>query len=207
MRVATHVETPVHPDAAFGALLDPRQVAACVPGLALTHAESGRWDYAVTLNVRRLVTRQQGTIEFRQVDRAARTAAIFISGSSGGTADVRVSVSGDRSDRCRIDLDVQLHLDRPLAELDSRAVQVAAHRLTLQVADNLVALNGVARSATVRPAETSTVADAHPLEAGHREVGARSLTTSMLVAAAVALLIWRWRGRATDLGRLFGGRG
>jgi carbon monoxide dehydrogenase subunit G len=83
------------PDAVWGLLTDPRRVARCLPGAAITNqVDEHTYAGTITVKVGPVAATYKGTMRFERLDAAARTAEIVAAGQDvrgKGGADMRMT--------------------------------------------------------------------------------------------------------------------
>ncbi|MGD2069464.1 MAG: SRPBCC family protein [Gemmatimonadota bacterium] len=89
-------DVPAPPDLVFALLVDPERVVVCLPGAALEESEDERTHRGtVTVKMGAVTVSYRGTMEFEEVDEAARRVRVKGTGrEKSGSGSARMTMTG-----------------------------------------------------------------------------------------------------------------
>lgn len=208
------------PEAVWALLTDPRRVAGCLPGAAITEQLDERtWAGTITVKVGPVSTSYKGKVIFERLDTATRTADIVASGQDirgKGGADLRLSSRLVAVDGGATEVTVRsdVSVTGILAQLGRGMIQdvsdqmfqrfAAAMRAQLEAAPVAPAVSGApggAPAAPGVPASASPPAEVEPIQAVSfgaqlvvRALGraARRPVAVLIVVIAMVVVWWLW---------------
>ncbi|MCI2420358.1 SRPBCC family protein [Saccharopolyspora sp. K220] len=186
MQMQHQFNVPVPVDVAWQALLDPEQVAPCMPGATLTKAEGNDFAGSVKVKLGPVSLLYKGTGTFQEVDETARRVVIDASGKdsrgSGTAAATVTAVLKPEGDSTAVTVDTDLKVTGKPAQLGRGLISEVGGKILNQFAANL------AKQLTAgEPAAASTESKAEAKAAAGEKAAAQP------TAAGVATEKPSWR--------------
>lgn len=143
MQMQHHFTVPVPVDVAWPAMIDPEQVAPCMPGATLTSAEGDEFAGSVKVKLGPISLLYKGKGAFQEVDAASRKVVIDASGKDArgnGTAAATVTVTlTDQGSSTSAQVDTDLKVTGKPAQLGRGLMSEVGGKILHQFADNLAA--------------------------------------------------------------------
>ena len=198
------------PSAVWGFLTDPRRVARCLPGAAITEQVDDR-TYAgtITVKVGPVSASYKGKLHFERLDAAAGSAEIVASGQEvrgKGGADMRLtSHLAERSPgETEVTATSQVNVTGILAQLGRGMIQDVSDQMFRQFTEAMRAELEAQPASTLGGAAPKATEQVPPIEAislGASVAGraarrlARRPSFWAVVIGLVLLIYWLWFGR------------
>jgi uncharacterized protein len=192
MRFESAFSSPVPADAVFGAMMDVRSIASCLPGATIgDETDDGAMQATVAVRVGPIRMTYGGTVRVEDVDAEARTATMRVSareqrGQGGAEATVALSVE-QRDGAAHARMLTDLAVTGRVAQMGAGVMQEVANSMVTQFADCLSS-----RLAAAAPAQTAAAATQTPASPTAQPTELRALP---LVVRAVAARIRTALGR------------
>lgn len=143
MQMQHHFTVPVPVDVAWPAMIDPEQVAPCMPGATLSNADGDEFAGSVKVKLGPISLLYKGKGSFQEIDAATRRVVIDASGKDArgnGTAAATVTVTlTDEGQRTSAQVDTDLKVTGKPAQLGRGLMTEVGSKILNQFAANLAA--------------------------------------------------------------------
>lgn len=195
MRLENRLEVSAAPDVLFDVLLDVERVAPCMPGASLEEHDGDRYTGTLKVKVGPIGAQYRGSIEFLEVDRAARKVVLKGSGRETrgqGSAEATITAHVDPTEvGSVVELVTDLQIRGKVAQFGRGVLADVSQGLVQTFADNL-------QQQLLAPATGDPVAQpAVPAELNVLRVTALPLLRRALpVLVGVVVVLWLLRRRA-----------
>ncbi|MBK0865702.1 MAG: SRPBCC family protein [Saccharopolyspora sp.] len=194
MQMQHHFTVPVPVDVAWPAMIDPEQVAPCMPGATLSSADGNEFAGSVKVKLGPISLLYKGKGSFEEVDEAARKVVIDASGKDSrgnGTAAATVTLTltpEGGSTSAQVDTDLKVtgkpaQLGRGLmTEVGSKILNQFAANLAEKLAGEAAAAEGAGAASAGGSGKTESDKVAEAAQAAEDSAGEQRTTAAAAAA-------------------------